>query len=71
MRPESKSKSFKSVQRLGGCGIELTLFLSMLCCPLQAGGVQHCSVCADGAFGAGDGAGKEEAADAGDQTAKL
>lgn len=51
--------------------VYLTLFLSVLYCPLQAGGVQHCSVCTDGAFGAGNGAGKEEAADAGDQTTKL
>lgn len=51
--------------------MSLTSFLLVLCCPLQAGGVQHDSVCTDGAFGAGDGAGKEEAADAGDQTAKL
>ena len=39
--------------------------------PLQAGGVECCSVCSDGAPGAGDGAGEEEAAHAGDQAPQL
>lgn len=37
----------------------------------QTGGVQYCSVCTDGASGTRDGAGKEEATHAGDQTTKL
>lgn len=50
----------------------MTSFLC-LCCPTspQTGRVQCCSVCADGAFGARDGAGKEKATHAGDQTTKL
>lgn len=38
---------------------------------LQAGGVQCCPVRSDGASGAGNGAGEEEAAHAGDQAAQL
>lgn len=38
---------------------------------LKTGGVQHCSVCSDGASGTRDGAGTEEATHARDQTTKL
>lgn len=46
-------------------------FLSCCAESLQTGGVQRRPVCTDGAPGAGDGAGKEEATHAGDQTTKL